>query len=77
MTDLFEKTFCNREDLIKSQVANECKRIIEKLEKEPSYPDTMMSELIDGSLVDDLELSFLWLYLQMCYAQERRASSHP
>ena len=74
MTDLFEKTFCNREDLIKSQVVNECKRIIEKLEKEPSYPDTKMCELVDGSLVDDLELSFLWLYLQMCYAQERRAS---
>ena len=74
MTDLFEKTFCNREDLIKSQVANECKRVITKLEKEPSYPDTKICELVDGSLVDDLELSFLWLYLQMCYAQERRAS---
>ncbi len=72
MTDLFEKTFSNREDLIKSQVANECKRIITKLEKEPSYPDTKICELVDGSLVDDLELSFLWLYLQMCYAQERR-----
>lgn len=72
MTGLFEKTFSNREDLIKSQVANECKRIITKLEKEPSYPDTKMCELTDGSLVDDLELSFLWLYLQMCYAQGRR-----
>ena len=72
MTDLFEKTFSNREDLIKSQVANECKRIITKLEKEPSYPDTKICELVDGSLVDDLELSFLWLYLQMCYAQGRR-----
>ena len=74
MNDLFEKTFSNREDLIKSQVISECSRIITKLEKEPSYPDTRIHGLIDGSLIDDLELSFLWLYLQMCYAQEHRAS---
>jgi len=70
---LFEKTFSNREDLNKSQVASECERIVARLRKEPSYPDTNLYELIDGSLVDDLELSFLWLYLQMCYAQEQRA----
>ena len=73
MTDsLFEKTFTNREDLNKSQIVNELKRIIAKLEKEPSYPDMCIFELIDGSMIDDLELSFLWLYLQMCYAQEHR-----
>ena len=70
---LIEKTFSNREDLNKSQIISECERIITKLKKEPSYPDTNLYELIDGSLVDDLELSYLWLYLQMCYAQERRS----
>ena len=72
MTDLFEKTFSNRKDLNKAQIISELKRIIAKLEKEPSYPDMHIYELIDASAIDDLELSFLWLYLQTCYAQEHR-----
>ena len=70
MTRIFAETFPNHTDMSKEELADQLRKIIAKLDDDPEDPAVVISDLKSSDLLDDLELSLLYLYLQTCYARE-------
>ena len=70
MTKIFAETFPNHTDMSKKELAGQLRKIIAKLDDDPEDPAVVISDLKSSDLLDDLELSLLYLYLQTCYARE-------
>ena len=77
MTRILNESFPNHSDLSKEKLKEKLNEIIKQLEEDADDPEVLMHDLKDSSLLDDLELSFLYLYLQVCYAKEKRMNEDP
>lgn len=72
MTRILRESFPNHSDMSKENFKEKLREIIRKLDENIDDPETLMSNFKSSSLLDDLELSLLYLYLQTCYAKEER-----
>ena len=77
MTRILEKTFPNRSDITKDNLMKAAVEILEKLERDIDPNDTKVRLMRNLSLLDDLENSFLYLYLQLCNAKQERLHDLP
>lgn len=77
MTRILIESFPNHSDISKDKLKKKLNEIIEKLDADASDTETFLSDIGSSSLLDDLELSFLYLYLQTCYAREERMNEDP
>ena len=77
MTRILEKTFANRSDITKDNLMKAVDEILEKLERDIDPNDTKVRLMRNLSLLDDLENSFLYLYLQLCNAKQERLHDLP
>ena len=70
MTRILTDTFANHADMSKKAISRYLKDLLRKLDEDNDPDDTLISDLDNQGMLDDLELSFLYLYLQMCYSRE-------
>lgn len=70
MPEVFKKGFDNAKDLTVADFKIECTNILKKLDK-LSDSESYLKDVSDKELITDLELTFLELFLQSCYAEER------
>ena len=77
MNRIFDQTFPDRKLLSKDDFRDRLNEIIFKLDQDKDSGGNDLVSVIDLSLLNDLELSFLDLYLQVCYAEEERMYAKP
>ena len=70
MPEVFKKGFDNAKDLTVADFKKKCTNILQKLDK-LSDSESCLKDIYDKELITDLELTFLELFLQSCYAEER------
>ncbi|MBQ6148499.1 MAG: hypothetical protein IJI83_03020 [Oscillospiraceae bacterium] len=65
-------TFPNRSLMSKEELKRKLRILNGKLDLNEDEMSTYLCDLSDADLLSDLEYTFLYLYLQVCYAQEER-----
>ena len=70
MTRILEKTFANRSDITKEGLIRAVDEILKKLNRDIDPADAKVRLMRNTVLLDDLENSFLYLYLQICNAKQ-------
>lgn len=74
-SELFNKYFPNKiENLNKAQLKNMCFKLVDILEKDGEEDDQKVALFSDETELEYLEMSFLYLYLQMCNQAQDRLS---
>ncbi|MBR2788190.1 MAG: hypothetical protein IKD94_03410 [Erysipelotrichaceae bacterium] len=72
---ILSETFPNRVRMSKVDIRKYLEGLLQKINRNDEPEDALIGDLKDGNVLDDLELSFLYLYLQMCYAREYKVST--
>lgn len=75
MNDIYVETFQNRKRITVAKMAGELIRLAGHIGNIGVASETYLDELKDASILNELELSILNLYLQTCYAENLQHST--